>query len=215
MLRICFKFAIYLVVVIGFSTTRAGAYEDFFKAVTFDDARTLETLMLRGFDPNSRDDKGQLPLTLSLREGSFKAAKLLLAHPQINIDLASPVGETALMMAALKGQLDWVQQLLARGAKLEGAEPLAWTALHYAASGPDSRVVQALLARGALVNARSPNGSTPLMMAARYGQETSVQVLLGQGASPALRNEAGLDAADFAKLGGRDSLADSLRKLPR
>lgn len=215
MFRTYIKYIAYLILIVGFSSARAGAYEDFFKAITQDDARTVAGLLERGFDPNSRDEKGQTPLYLGLREGAFKSAALLLAHPQTRIDLANAVGETALMMAALKGHTDWVQQLLDRGARPEGADPTAWTALHYAASGPDTRTVALLLARGALPNARSPNGSTPLMMASRYGPEASADALLQKGADPKLRNQADLSAADFAKLAGREALADRLRLAAR
>jgi ankyrin repeat protein len=210
-----FKFIVYLVLAIGFSSARAGAYDDFFKAVAADDGRTVEALLARGFDPNSRDEKGQAPLYLSLREGSFKVATLLLAQPQTRIDLSNLAGETALMMAALKGHSDWVQKLLERGARLETAEPKTWTALHYAASGPELRTVQLLLARGARVDATSPNGSTPLMMASRYGTEAAVQALLKQGADPRLRNDLQLSAADFARQAGRIALAEQLAQAAR
>ena len=60
--RILFKFVLYLALVAGFSAAMAGAYEDFFKAITFDDARSVSGLLERGFDPNARNEKGQTPL---------------------------------------------------------------------------------------------------------------------------------------------------------
>jgi ankyrin repeat protein len=215
MLRSLFKFVLYLALMLGFSAARAGAYEDFFKAITFDDARTVTGLLERGFDPNARDEKGQTPLYLSLREGSFKAAAVLLSHPQLRIDLANNAGETALMICALKGQTEWLQKLIDRGATLDSKGPKAWTALHYAASGPTASAVQLLLARGAQIDARSPNGSTPLMMASRYGPEDAVQRLLKQGADVRLRNDLDLDAADFARQAGREALAESLQRAAR
>ena len=202
----------YLAFALVFSTANAGAYEDFFLAVRTDDGAAVEALLVRGFDPNSRDEKGQSALFLSQREGSFKVASALLLHPQLRIDLLNAAGESALMMAALKGHVDWVIRLIDKGARLEGPARAAWTALHYAATGPEPRAVQALLARGALVNARSPNGTTPLMMAARYGAEASVGLLLQAGADATLQNEAALNAADFARLAGREPLA--LRLAP-
>ena len=68
--------------------------------------------------------------------------------------------------------------------------------------------------RGADLNAASPNNTTPLMMAAQYGSEDSVRLLLDRGADPGRRNMKGLGAADFAKLAGRDNLAERLAKLP-
>lgn len=210
MFKLIIKLSLYLSMAIGFSSVRAGAYEDFFKAVSFDDVAVVHGLLARGFDPNSRDDKGQAALYLAMREGSFKVAELLLAQPDLRQDLLNAAGESALMMASLKGRLDWVKRLLARNARIEGLEPLAWTALHYAATGPEPQVVQLILAHGAKVDARSPNGSTPLMMAARYGAEPSVGLLLQQGADARLKNDAALTAADFANLAGRESLAKRL-----
>ena len=214
-MRNLFKFVLYLALVAGFSAARAGAYEDFFKAITFDDARTVSSLLERGFDPNARDDKGQTPLYLSLREGSFKTTAVLLAHPQLRLDLRNAAGETALMICALKGQTEWLDKLLAHGASVDSPGTKVWTALHYAASGPEVSSVQLLLARGAQVNARSPNGSTPLMMAARYGPEDAVQLMLKQGADARLRNDLDLGAADFARQAGREALADRLLRAAR
>ena len=215
MIKLYFRFALYLMMTFGFSSTWAGAYEDFFKAITFDDARSVGQLLERGFDPNSLDDKGQAPLYLSLREGSFKVAAVLLEQRATRVDQANSVGETALMISALKGQTEWLQRLSARGASLEAKTQPGWSALHYAASGPERKSVQWLLEHGARVDARSPNGSTPLMMAARYGPEDAVDLLLKQGANARLRNDLDLSAADFARQAGRDALAERLAQAAR
>ncbi|HYE70456.1 MAG TPA: ankyrin repeat domain-containing protein [Aquabacterium sp.] len=186
---------------------QAGAYEDFFKAVKLDDAAVVEQLMRRGFDPNSVDEAGQGALFLAMREGSFKVAATLLKAPGLKIDQANDAGETALMMAALRGHEEWLPQLVAQGARIERE---GWTPLHYAATGPEPATVAWLLERGARVDPRSPNGTTPLMMAARYGSEESVDLLLRRGADPKLRNQLNLSAADFARVAGRESLAQRL-----
>lgn len=215
MLKLCIRYALYLFAAFGFSSAWSGAYEDFFKAIGFDDARSVSQLLERGFDPNSLDDKGQAPLYLSLREGSFKVAAVLLDHRATRVDQANSVGETALMISALKGQTEWLQKLSARGASLEPKTQPGWTALHYAASGPEIKAVQWLLEHGARLDARSPNGSTPLMMAARYGSVDAVDLLLKQGANARLRNDLDLSAADFARQAGRDALAQRLAQAAR
>jgi uncharacterized protein len=187
---------------------RAGAYEDFFKAVSLDDAAGVQRLLQRGFDPNTVDESGQGGLFLAMREGAFKVADVLLKAPGLKVDQANGSGETALMMAALRGHGDWLPRLVAQGA---GIEREGWTPLHYAATGPEPRTVAWLLERGARVDVRSPNGTTPLMMAARYGTEDAVDHLLRQGADARLRNQLDLTAADFARLAGRERLAERLR----
>jgi ankyrin repeat protein len=205
-------FVFHLFVLIGISTANAGSYEDFFRAVNVDNADTVKTLLARGFDPNAPSEQGQVGLFLALRDGSPKVATALLADPRTAIDTANANGETAVMMAALRGNAEWTARLLDRGAQLNRA---GWTALHYAATGPGTAVVSLLLERGAAIEAPSPNGTTALMMAARYGPEETVDLLLSRGASLSARNIQGLNAADFARLGGRDKLAARLAPVAR
>ena len=206
-MRIWIRFLICLSVAIGVSVARAGAYEDFFVAIRNDNGSALESLLERGMDPNSRDERGNTGLALALREGSFKTAAKLFDHPKIDVDLANAAGETPLMLAALKGQTDWMRRLIDRRARIELS---GWSPLHYAAAGPDTAAVALLLDRGARIDARSPNGTTALMMAARNGPESSVDLLLRRGADPRLRNQKALGAADFARMGGRDALTATL-----
>lgn len=186
---------------------QAGLKEDFFKAIELDRPQFVRSVIDAGFDPNTPDDRGQTGLILAMREGCFAAAEALLDFKQIEIDRPNAAGETALMMAALRGHEAWVLRLLERGAAVNRS---GWSPLHYAASGPEPKVVALLLARGANVDALSPNGSTPLMMAAGYGAIDGAALLLARGADARLRNRAGLDAAAFARRAGRDALADRI-----
>jgi ankyrin repeat protein len=207
-----FKLLLQLIVVMSFSSAHAGAYEDFFKALELDDGRTITQLLRRGFDVNSASESGQTPLFLALRSGSHQAVAALLSAPDLKVDQANQANETALMMAALRGHLDWCKRLVERGATVNRE---GWTPLHYAATGPNPQVTAFLLERGAQVDAPSPNGTTPLMMAARYGHEDSVQILLVAKADPRLRNQKELSAADFAREAGREALASRLAALSR
>lgn len=198
-----------LVTIISFNVT-AGSFEDYFIAIRNDYASTVNDLLNRGFDPNTRDERGQPGLTIALQEHSLKAARALLARPGVDVNALNRQGESALMMAALKGDLAGAKLLLEHGAKVNLA---GWSPLHYAASGPEPEVVQFLLDRGAQIDAASPNGSTPLMMAAQYGSEDSVKLLLDRGADPQRRNQLDLSAADFARKAGRDTLVKRLEQL--
>lgn len=209
-LKFLFKSSLYLVLAVGSLAASAGAYEDFFRAVSVDDERTVDNLVARGFDPNSPDEKGQVGLYLALRGEAPKVVEALLASPTTRVDQANAAGETPLMMAALRGRLEWAPKLIERGAQVDRQ---GWAPLHYAASGPEPRFVGLLLERGARIDALSPNRSTPLMMAARYGDDRSVDLLLAKGADAKLRNDKGLNAADFAREGGREALAARLAKL--
>lgn len=206
-LRKYFKLVFYLVVFVAQTWAAANPSVDFFRAVGVDNDRTVKELLAGGFDPNTANDKGQVGLYLAMREESWKVATALLAHPATRVDATTPADETPLMMAAMRGNAEWAQRLLDRGAALNRA---GWTPLHYAASGTSgtsAAVVKLLLDRGAAIDAPSPNRSTALMMAARYGPQEAAELLLARGADPKLRNDRDLTAADFARSAGRESLA--------
>jgi len=191
-----FKYIVYILVIISFLEARADSYVDFFRAVNVDNANKVAELLSRGFDPNTVNQSGQVALYLAMKEDSPKVAAVLLLSPTLKIDAINAVGETALMMAALNGRLDWAKKLLDHGAQVQ--KP-GWSAVHYAASGPNAELLALLLDRGANVNALAPNGSTPLMMAARFGTEDSVKLLVQRGADKKLLNDRNVSAAEMAR----------------
>jgi ankyrin repeat protein len=211
-LKHCFQSLFHLSVLVCFSSANAGAYEDFFLALERNEPRSVLALLQRGFDPNTRNPQAQPALTRAIQAGSLQVVDVLLASPDTQVDISNEVGETPLMMAALKGQAELSQRLLAAGAKPHRS---GWAPIHYAATGPDSAIVALLLDRGAPIDAVSPTERTPLMMAALYGPEESVRLLLKRGADPRLRTTAGQSAADFARASGRERLARELDALMR
>ena len=191
-------------------TAFAASYDsvDFFRAVNVDNADAVSRMLAAGLDPNQLDTHGQPALILALQDESLKVAKVLWDAKGVQIDIRNHAGETPLMMAALKAEVDAVATLVARGAAVNKD---GWAPLHYAATGGSAAIVKMLLARGAVLEARSPNGSTPLMMAARYGNEEAVDALLAAGGDRTLRNDLGMDASAFAASAGREKLAARLK----
>jgi uncharacterized protein len=200
-----FRFFFYLVLVLGLSLARAGSYEDFFAAIKRDDNLAITNLLLRGFDANTLDPKGNHGLFIALQEGSVKAADALVYWPRTNVEWRSPKDESPLMMAALKGHKELVRKLIARDAHVN--KP-GWAPLHYAATGGHTEIIAILLEEHAFIDAESPNKTTPLMMAAMYGSTAAVRLLLQEGADATMRNELGLSAVDFAQRGNRKDAAE-------
>ena len=203
-----FKKLPYLLVFICFSTAHAGSFEDFFSAIQRDDARALTALLQRGFDPNTRDAKGQPGLLLAVREPAPNALRVLLNAKNIQVEARNSQDESPLMMAAIRGQLDIARQLIDKDADVN--KP-GWAPLHYAVSssqGDALGVTKLLLDNSAYVDAASPNGTTPLMMAAMYGSPEAVKLLLEESADPTLKNQLGLTAIDFARRANRNDVAE-------
>ena len=199
--------SVYLFVLSGFISANAGSYEDFFSAIKRDDAAALSTLLARGFDANTLDPQGLHGLYLALQEASLKSARVLTDWPKIDPNKLNAQGESPLMMAALKGQLDIAARLIKKDADVNKT---GWTPLHYAASGGHLAVISLLLENHAYIDAGSPNGSTPLMMAAQYGSAAAVKLLLEAGADPLLKNQLGLSAIDFAQRAKRSDAVEAI-----
>jgi uncharacterized protein len=181
---------------------------DFFRAVNVDNADAVARMLAAGLDPNQLDPRGQPALTVALQGESLKVAKVLLDAKGIQVDIRNHAGETPLMMAALKAEVDMAAALVAHGAAVSKD---GWSPLHYAATGGSAAIVRLLLSKGAMLEARSPNGTTPLMMAARYGNEEAVDALLAAGADRTAKNDLGMDASAFAASAGREKLAARLK----
>ena len=212
MMRNYIKSLFYLIILIGYSFAFAGSYEDFFRAVTQDDAAAVTELLNRGFDPNTLDPRGLSGLFIAIREPSPKVALTLINWPKTNVEIRTDHDESPLMMAALKGYLELARRLVERGADVNKT---GWTPLHYAATGGHLEIIQLLLDNYAYIDAESPNGSTPLMMAAHYGTPAAVKLLLEAGADPRLRNQLGLTAIDFAYQGGSADSAELIAEAVR
>ncbi len=202
-MRDYFKYLIKLFVFIGLfmnSFAHAGAYDDFFIAIKRDDARTVQNLLQRGFDPNTLDPNSFHGLFLALREPSLKVAHILIQAQKIDLNVLSADDESPLMMAVFKGQVELAQQMIEKGADVNKT---GWTPLHYAATAGHVQLMSMLLAKYAYIDAESPNKTTPLMMAAHYGTPGAVKLLLEEGADVSLKNDLGLSAIDFAQRANR------------
>jgi ankyrin repeat protein len=175
----------------------AGAYDDFFTAAKFDDIATMQDLLQRGVDPNTREEKrGETGIMVALRDNSMKVFDALLAAPGLQIEARANNGDTALMIASFQGNLEAVKKLVTAGAEVN--QP-GWTALHYAAANGDTDLIAFLLENYAYIDAESPNKTTPLMMAVRAGKIYAVKLLLDEGADLTVKNDQGMTALDFAR----------------
>lgn len=193
---------------VSFSTSHAGAYEDFFKAIHFDREQELALLIARGMDPNTPNEKGVPALMVAITTGAPNSALLLAKHPKTIIEFENSVGETPLMLAAFHNDRALCEVLIERQAAVNRK---GWTPLHYAATKGHIGIMRLLLDENAYIDAESSNGTTPLMMAAYYGSPLSVKLLLEEGADPTLRNQGNASALDLAMAAERPQSAMYIR----
>ena len=194
-MRINFKIFLYLYVFIGFSISKAGAFDDFFKAIVFDQVPVVGNLIYRGMDPNTPTEKGEPALVFAVRSGAPKSVAFLLKQPGIQVDATNTADETALMLAANANDLVSANLLIEAGASINRPN---WAPLHYAASKGHTAMMRLLIDNDAYIDAESPNGTTPLMMSAYYASPMAVKLMLEEGADPNLQNQDGQTALDMA-----------------
>ncbi len=215
MLSIYINYSLKYVVFITFMLfgfAHAGSYEDYFSAIKRDDVRTVQNLLARGFDPNTRDPNNFHGLFLALREPSAKVAEVLVNLPKIDLNVLTVDGESPLMMAVFRGQFALARSMIAKGADVNKT---GWTPLHYASTAGDVALIKLLLDNFAYIDAESPNMTTPLMMAAHYGSAKAVKLLLEEGADANLKNANGLTAIDFALGANRQDSIDVISAFLR
>jgi polar amino acid transport system substrate-binding protein len=188
----------------------AAVADDYFLAIKNDNDGEMVTILFRGFDANTLDGQGRHGLHVAMMEGSLKVAKTLLDLSGTQVDTRSKQDETPLMIAALKGHTAFAKRMIARGADVNKT---GWTPLHYAATSGHLEMIKLLLEEHAYIDTESPNKTTPLMMAAQYGSEAAVKLLVQEGADVSIKNQLGLNAADFAAKAERMDLARFLDKL--
>ncbi len=178
--------------------------ESFFEAIRDDRIDIVRRWLQRGMDVNSFDSRGDPILLIAVRHGSNKVIADLLAIQHVRVDLLNRLGETPLMIAALRGDLKNARRLVEIGAQVNRP---GWTPLHYAATGGQVAMTRWLLEESAYIDAESPNGTTPLMMAARQARPSVVELLIAEGADPTVRNEAGFTVTDYLDRNGLLELA--------
>ncbi len=120
---------------------------------------------------------------------------------------------TLLQLAAEKGNLAIVNNLLDRGARIDNeSSPRGLTALHFAAGNGHKEIVELLLNRGARIdNESSLEGLTPLHSAAGNGHKEIVELLLNRGAAiDAKSSSRGLTPLHSAAVNGQKEIVELL-----
>ena len=136
---------------------------------------TIAALVLVGCGPPKPPD---ISIHLAASEGNIEAVKQHLdAGTDVNAKQRED-GATPLLIAAVAGQKEIAELLIADGADVNAKDDVGQTPLYFAA---DKEVVELLIAKGADVNAKDNFGGTPLDFAIRFDHTEIADLLRKHG----------------------------------
>ena len=149
-------------------------------------APVISVLLNAGADPNTENPEGETPLMAVARSGNVEAARLLLdAGADVNAT-EDWGGQSALMWASARSQVDMVEFLIANGANL------------------NQRGVIRQWERKTITEPRpkdmNKGGFTPLLYAAREGCVKCARLLVDAGADPDLTDPERVSPLNIALL---------------
>lgn len=166
----------------------------------------LKALLAAGAKPDFRD---------YIALGDVK--KALETMPERDVDFRRyPGKQTALMIAAMRGEVEIVQELLKRGASIDIPGYDQATVLHYATGTEPSmgqigydyapavkpkaapEIIRLLVAKGAKLDAKSKGGETPLFWAINARSQEAAEELIRLGADPFIEGAYGQKALFLA-----------------
>ncbi|XP_034241377.1 kinase D-interacting substrate of 220 kDa B isoform X3 [Thrips palmi] len=117
-----------------------------------------------------------------IRDENLHALQGFLENKRAVVDDRDENGATALHVAAAKGKLQFVRELISHGADVNAEDNDQWCSLLCAAKEGYSDVCIELLDNGADIEHKDMGGWTALMWASYKGKEEVVDVLLERGA---------------------------------
>ncbi|HVR07404.1 MAG TPA: ankyrin repeat domain-containing protein [Thermoanaerobaculia bacterium] len=141
-------------------------------------------------------------------KGQVAAAEAFLREPAF-VRSVDREGHTALFAAAVAGNLQILERVLALSPNLDLGDIHGATALFYSASGATAVLVR-LIQRGANVNSQDRGGRSPLIAAVLMNRLDSAGLLLAAGADVNHQDRHGQTALFYAADGGFLKLAQLL-----
>ena len=150
-------------------------------------------------------------LTAAAQKGNDAAVNLLLARPDIDVNIAPRGGRTPLIFALNQGRTEMAVKLIERGADIFATEDRGLDALRWAALKGSIPVLRIILAR-AKEQGRELELDRAMISAAFNGQSHVVGLLIEAGAKPDAVDEKGRTAASKAAEEGHLSTLKMLNR---
>ena len=151
---------------------------DPFEAAALGDDQRLVELLDEGAPVDARDETGETPLAVAVRNGHLETARLLLERGADPNTISTDDAAMMPLHLAVSGGFREIAALLVRS----GAEPgeptgADWTPLHYAAANGDEETTRLLIDAGARSGYANRDGHTALELAEEGGHREVARLL--------------------------------------
>ncbi len=185
--------------------------DELVRAVTIQRDSLVDLCLSERVDPNGRDGQGRTPLLIATSQQDWKIARRLL-DAGATVDLADKNGFTPIMAAAMHGEVEMFQLLLARSSNFHPETPCldGQDLLSFALDGGNPGVIETVLQR--LPPAQDWTASTrrALSRALQAGKNDEIRLLLSKQTSPATPEGKNVPFLAYAVASSNSSLFTTL-----
>jgi len=136
-------------------------------------------------DPNGRDEQGRTPLLIATSQQDWKTARRLL-DAGAAVDLADKNGFTPVMAAAMHGDLEMFQLLLARSTNLHPEKPCTdgQDLLSFALDGGHQEIIKTVVQRLPMMPEWTASTRRALARALQAGKNDEIRLLFSRHSTP-------------------------------
>ena len=173
------------------------------------DIEKIKQLITKGGDVNARDERGQTPLSIAIREKHVAGVELLLSKGA-DVNAKDDFGWTPLHFATDRGSEKLIKLLLVHGGNVNTTDRNGETPLHLATELNRMDLIELLLATEANVNAQREDGFTPLLIAVSSGRKDLAERLITRGAEVNEKCKEGSTPLHIAIAKGQRALVELL-----
>jgi ankyrin repeat protein len=159
--------------------------DELVRAVTIQRESLIDLCLIEHVDPNGRDAQGRTPLLIATLQQDWKTARRLIDAGGA-VDLADKNGFMPVMAAAMHGELEMFQLLLARSTNLHPEKPCAdgQDLMAFALDGGNPEIIKTVLQRLPPAQEWTASARRALARALQAGKKDEIRLLLSKHATP-------------------------------
>ena len=159
--------------------------DELVRAVTIQRDALVDLCLMERVDPNGRDGQGRTPLLIATSQQDWKTARRLL-DAGAAVDLADKNGFTPVMAAAMHGDLEMFQLLLARSTNFHPEKPCTdgQDLLSFALDGGHQEIIKTVVQRLPMMAEWMASTRRALSRALQAGKNDEIRLLLSKHSAP-------------------------------